>query len=38
VQNNGVLGSQMQVENWLARSLDNLARTNRLPRGLRTVA
>jgi hypothetical protein len=38
VQNNGVLGSQMQVENWLARALDNLARTNRLPRGLRTVA
>ncbi|MDT0387809.1 hypothetical protein [Streptomyces dubilierae] len=37
VQNNGVLGSQRQVEDWLARSLDNLARTNRLPRGLRSA-
>ncbi|WP_329336065.1 hypothetical protein OG252_13030 [Streptomyces sp. NBC_01352] len=38
VQNNGVLGSRMQVEDWLAKSLDNLARTNRLPRALRGAA
>ncbi|MFJ8538186.1 hypothetical protein [Streptomyces sp. NPDC093591] len=38
VQNNGVLGSQRQVEDWLARALDNLSRTNRLPRTLRGAA
>lgn len=38
VQNNGVLGSQRQVEDWLARSLVNLSRTNRLPRGLRSAS
>jgi hypothetical protein len=35
VQNNGAIGSQMQMQDWLAKSLDNLARTNRLPAGLR---
>ncbi|WP_327592441.1 hypothetical protein [Streptomyces chartreusis] len=38
VQNNGVLGSQRQVEDWLTKSLDNLSRTNRLPRGLRSAS
>lgn len=37
VENHGVLGSRMEVEDWLAKSLDNLARTNRLPRALRSV-
>ncbi|MBP5870833.1 hypothetical protein F3K24_27670 [Streptomyces sp. LBUM 1485] len=35
--NQGVLGSRMEVENWLARSLDNLGRTGRLPKALRAA-
>lgn len=35
VQNHGVIGSQMQMQDWLAKSLDNLARTGRLPTSLR---
>ncbi|MGV2384075.1 MAG UNVERIFIED_CONTAM: hypothetical protein LOD86_02215 [Thermobifida fusca] len=35
VQNQGVIGSQMQMQDWLAKSLDNLARTGRLPSALR---
>jgi hypothetical protein len=35
--NHGVIGSQMELENWLARAIDNLGRTNRLPRSLRIV-
>jgi hypothetical protein len=35
--NHGVLGSRMEVENWLARSLDNLGRTGRLPKALRAA-
>jgi hypothetical protein len=31
VENHGVLGSQMEVQNWLAKSLDTMARTGRLP-------
>lgn len=31
VHNTGVIGSQFEVENWLARSLDHLSRTGRLP-------
>jgi hypothetical protein len=31
VHNHGVLGSQMEVHNWLAKSLDTMARTGRLP-------
>ncbi len=35
VQNDGVIGSQIQMQDWLAKSLDNLARTGRLPAALR---
>lgn len=35
--NQGVLGSRMEVENWLARALSNLGRTGRLPATLRTA-
>jgi hypothetical protein len=35
VHNDGVIGSQMQMQDWLAKSLDNLARTGRLPSALR---
>lgn len=35
VQNHGVIGSQMQMQDWLAKSLDNLTRTGRLPTSLR---
>lgn len=35
VQNHGVIGSQIQMQDWLAKSLDNLARTGRLPASLR---
>ena len=35
LQNHGVIGSQMQMQDWLAKSLDNLARTGRLPTSLR---
>ncbi|MFC8423933.1 hypothetical protein ACFUN7_24160 [Streptomyces sp. NPDC057236] len=35
VQNHGVIGSQMQMQDWLAKSLDNLSRTGRLPASLR---
>ena len=31
VHNTGVIGSQFEVENWLARSLDHLSRTGRIP-------
>lgn len=36
VENRGVLGSQQDVTTWLARALDDLARTGRLPAALRT--
>lgn len=35
--NQGVIGSRMETENWLARALDNLDRTGRLPKVLRTA-
>lgn len=35
--NQGVIGSRMEAENWLARALDNLDRTGRLPKTLRTA-
>lgn len=35
VQNHGVIGSQMQMQDWLAKSLDTLVRTGRLPAALR---
>jgi hypothetical protein len=35
MENTGVIGSQMELDNWLAKSLDNLHRTNRLPASLR---
>jgi hypothetical protein len=36
--NRGVLGSQMQVEDFLAKAIDNLARTGRLPTAVRGTA
>lgn len=33
--NQGVIGSRMETENWLARALDSLDRTGRLPKSLR---
>lgn len=38
VHNHGVIGSQMQVQDWLAKALDNLARSNRLPRALKAAS
>lgn len=35
--NQGVIGSRMEAENWLARALDNLDRTGRLPKTLRAA-
>jgi DNA-directed RNA polymerase subunit F len=35
MENTGVIGSQMELDNWLAKSLDDLHRTNRLPKSLR---
>jgi phage-related protein len=35
VANHGVIGSRMEAENWLARALNNLDRTGRLPKTLR---
>lgn len=35
--NQGVIGSRMEAENWLARALDNLGRTGRLPKSLRAA-
>jgi DNA-directed RNA polymerase subunit F len=35
LENTGVIGSQMELDNWLAKSLDDLHRTNRLPKSLR---
>jgi hypothetical protein len=35
LENRGVIGSQMELDNWLANSLDNLQRTGRLPASLR---
>ena len=35
--NQGVIGSRMETENWLARALDNLDRTGRLPKVLRNA-
>lgn len=35
--NQGVIGSRIEVENWLARALDNLDRTSRLPKTLRAA-
>lgn len=35
--NHGVIGSRMEAENWLARALDNLDRTGRLPKTLRSA-
>lgn len=32
LENHGAIGSQMELENWLTRSLDNLHRKGRLPR------
>jgi hypothetical protein len=31
IHNEGVIGSQMELDNWLAKSMDRLNRTNRLP-------
>lgn len=33
--NQGVIGSRIEVENWLTKALDNLGRTGRLPKTLR---
>jgi chorismate mutase len=35
LENHGAIGSRMQMQDWLAQSLDDLSRTNRLPRSLR---
>ena len=35
--NQGVIGSRMETENWLTKALDNLGRTGRLPRALRSA-
>jgi phage-related protein len=37
LDNHGVIGSRIEVENWLARALDQIARTGRLPAALRTA-
>lgn len=37
VSNEGVIGSQFEVENWLVRALDTAARMGRLPRSLTTA-
>lgn len=37
VTNEGVIGSQFEVENWLVRALDTAARMGRLPRSLTTA-
>lgn len=37
LENRGVIGSQMELDTWLTKSLDNLGRTGRLPSGLRTA-
>ena len=31
IHNDGVIGSQLELDNWLAKSMDRLNRTNRLP-------
>jgi hypothetical protein len=36
-RNDGVIGSQLELENWLAKVLDNLGRTGRLPTALRAA-
>jgi trimeric autotransporter adhesin len=38
IENRGVIGSQMQMQDWLVKSLDNLARTGRLPAAVRGAA
>ena len=35
--NDGVIGSRIELENWLARTLDQIARTGRIPAALRTA-
>jgi hypothetical protein len=35
--NQGVIGSRIEVENWLTKALDNLGRTGRLPKALRAA-
>lgn len=35
--NDGVIGSRIELENWLARTLDQIARTGRIPATLRTA-
>lgn len=35
--NHGAIGSPSEMRDWLARSLDDLYRTNRLPRSLRSA-
>lgn len=35
--NQGVIGSRIEVQDWLARALDSIDRTGRLPSGLRTA-
>ncbi len=37
ITNAGVIGSQLEVENWLVKSLDTIGRMGRLPRGLTTA-
>ncbi|HEX9832544.1 MAG TPA: hypothetical protein VGA66_05550 [Mycobacterium sp.] len=36
-RNDGVIGSQLELQNWFARALDQAARTNRLPAALRSA-
>lgn len=38
LENRGVIGSPMQVQDWLARGLDQLARTGRIPSSMRGAA
>lgn len=37
LRNDGVIGSRMEVESWLAKALDTLGRTGRLPAALRSA-
>lgn len=37
ITNAGVIGSQLEVENWLVKSLDTISRMGRLPRALTTA-
>lgn len=37
VANNGAIGSQLELQNWFTRALDQAARTGRIPAALRTA-